>query len=201
MLNSNQELSVNSKQKQCSTFIWLKLAELWPFKRQIFTLQYMQCKSGSHAYFAYLQWLAWFGFSRISNIRDTDKQYINVHCKLDLGREAWFFFLFTLVCMFAVRDISRSFLTAEPEGLTLNIKCKSSFWYQKLNMPTWTKHWHVFESSCVWPTYSCWSGNLWWCSLWGRFRMWGNRLYWPGLLGCQLLQTYLPLVKHFLYIF
>lgn len=26
-------------------------------------------------------------------------------------------------------------------------------------------------------------------------------MYWPGLFGCQLLQTHLPLVKHFLYIF
>lgn len=65
----------------------------------------------------------------------------------------------------------------------------------------WTKHWCESASSCSWPTYCCWSGNLWWCSLWGRFRMWSNRLYWPGLFGCQLLQTYLPLVKHFLYIF
>lgn len=64
-----------------------------------------------------------------------------------------------------------------------------------------TEHWCESESSCSWLTYCCWSGNLWWCSLWGRFRMWSNRLYWPGLFGCQLLQTYLPLVKHFLYIF
>lgn len=88
--STNESVSLTNGPLILQVSDWnLRNDDTWKYSHYII----WQYKRGSHVCIAGLYWLPWHGYLRISNTRHTETQYGNVLCRLDLGRESWWFLL------------------------------------------------------------------------------------------------------------